>query len=77
MQRASFVPAGTPEAAVAALRTAWEALPRDGDFVSDYARVAKAPPHLVQAAAVQANVETMRRTAPETVAFIKEFIGGQ
>ena len=74
MQRASFVPEGTPGAAVAALRAAWEALPRDEDFVSDYARVAKAPPHLVQAAAVQARVEAVRRTAPETVAFIKAFI---
>ena len=77
MGRASFVPEGTPGAAVAALRTAWEALPRDGDFVSDYAKVAKAPPHMTQSAAVQAHVEAMRRTAPETVALIKEFIGRQ
>ncbi len=76
MQRASFVPEGTPGAAVAALRTAWETLPQDADFVSDYARVAKAPPHLVQAAVVQAHVETVRKTSPETVAFIKAFIGG-
>ena len=77
MQRASFVPAETPDEAVAALRTAWEALSRDDDFLADYAGVAKAPPHLLQGAAVQARVEAVRNTAPETVAFIREYIGRQ
>ena len=77
MQSASFVPAGTPDEAVGALRKAWEALPRDEAFVADYTRLVKAPPDLVQATAVQAHVEAMRRTTPDTVAFIKDFIGRQ
>ena len=75
MQRASFVPAGTPDEAVGALRKAWEALPGDEGFVADYTRLVQAPPDLVQATAVQAHVETVRRTTPDTVAFIKDFVG--
>ena len=75
MQRASFVPAGTPSEAVGALRRAWEALPRDEEFVAEYTRLVKAPPDLVQATAVQAHVAAVRGIAPDTVAVIKQFLG--
>ena len=77
MLRTSFVPAGTPDEAVVALRCAWEALARDDDFVADYTRVAKAPPNLVRGAAVQPRIEALRGTDPETVAFIRAFVGAQ
>ena len=77
MQRASFVPAGTPDEAVDVLRSAWEALPRDEDFVSDYIRLVKAPPALVQVNEVRAHVEAMRAIAPDTAAFIREFVRRQ
>ena len=76
MQRASFVPAGTPSEAVGALRRAWEALPQDEGFVAEYTRLVKAPPDLVQATAVQAHVAAVRGIAPDTVAVIKQFLGG-
>lgn len=77
VQRASFVPTGTPDVAVVALSRAWEALPRDEEFIADYTRLVKAPPSLIQAATVQAHVAAVRGTAPDTVAFIKQFISGE
>ena len=77
MQRAAFVPAGTPSEAVGALRRAWEALPQDEGFVAEYTRLVKAPPDMVQATAVQAHVAAVRGTAPNTVAVIKQLLGGQ
>ncbi len=75
MLRGSFVPAGTPDAAVKDLRAAWEALANDKDFAADYIKVIKAPPNLIQAAAAQAHIKAAGQVAPEVVAFIKDFVG--
>ena len=75
MLRGSFVPAGTPDEAVKALRAAWEALAEDKDFASDYAKVIKAPPTIIQADAAQAHVAAAGKVSPKVVAFIKEFVG--
>ena len=75
MLRGSFVPAGTPDEAVKALRAAWEALAKDKDFASDYTKVIKAPPTIIQAAAAQAHVNAAGKVSPKVVAFIKEFVG--
>lgn len=75
MLRGSFVPAGTPDEAVRALRAAWEALAKDKDFAADYTKIIKAPPNLIQAAAAQAHVDAAGKVSPKVVAFIKEFVG--
>ena len=75
MLRGSFVPAGTPDEAVKALRAAWEALAKDKDFAADYTKIIKAPPTIIQAAAAQAHVNAAGEVSPKVVAFIKEFVG--
>jgi len=75
MLRGSFVPAGTPDEAVKALRAAWEALAKDKDFAADYTKIIKAPPTIIQAAAAQAHVNAAGQVSPKVVAFIKEFVG--
>ena len=73
MLRGSFVPKGTPAAAVADLRAAWEALPGDGAFAAEYERAFKAPPKIVQAAAAKAHIDSLKQMDPRIVAFLKEF----
>ena len=75
MLRGSFVPAGTPDEAVDALRAAWKALAKDKEFASDYTKVIKAPPNIILAAAAQAHVNAAGKVSPEIVAFFKNLIG--
>lgn len=76
MLRGSFVPAGTPKAAVDALRTAWRALPGDQDFVSDYRKAFRAEPKILQADVAQAHVNRVKSIDPKVVSFLKKYIKG-
>ncbi len=75
MLRGSFVPAGTPDEAVEALRAAWKALAADKDFAADYTKVIKAPPNIILAEAAQGHVDAAGKVSPEIVAFFKNLIG--
>ena len=72
--RGSFVPRGTPEEAVEALRLGWERLGTDDEFIAEYTRVASVPPTLLMAAEAQELVGSLSDADPEIVDFIKAFI---
>ena len=74
MLRGSFVPAGTPKAAVDALRAAWRELPGDAEFVGDYKKAFKADPKILQAETAQAHIDRVKSIDPKVVAFLKGFI---
>ncbi len=76
MLRGSFVPAGTPKAAVDALRAAWRALPGDQTFVAEYRKAFRAEPKILQAKAAQAHINSIGTTDPEVVSFLKKYIRG-
>ena len=76
MLRGSFVPAGTPKAAVDALRAAWEALPGDKEFVNEYRKAFKAEPKIIQSGAAQAHVNNVKSIDPKVVNFLKKYIKG-
>jgi tripartite-type tricarboxylate transporter receptor subunit TctC len=76
MLRGSFVPAGTPKEAVDALRAAWQALPGDQEFVTEYRKAFKADPKIVQADDAQAHVNNVKSIDPEVVKFLKAFVKG-
>jgi tripartite-type tricarboxylate transporter receptor subunit TctC len=76
MLRGSFVPAGTPKAAVDALRAAWKALPGDPKFVNEYRKAFKAEPKIVQSGAAQAHVNNVKSIDPKVVNFLKKYIKG-
>ncbi len=76
MLRGSFVPAGTPKAAVDALRAAWRALPGDQEFVAEYRKAFKAEPKILQSDVAQAHVARVRSIDPKVVEFLKTFIKG-
>ena len=73
MLRGSFAPAGTPAAALADLRAAWAALPRDKNFVAEYSKAFKAPPKIILATGAQKHIEAVKSTDPKIVAFLKGF----
>jgi hypothetical protein len=73
MLRGSFVPAGTPAEAVAALRAAWRALPGDQAFVDDYKKAFRADPKILQSDVAQAHIDRVKSIDPKLVAFLKSF----
>ena len=73
MLRGSFVPAGTPAEAVAALRAAWRALPGDQAFVDDYKKAFRADPKILQSDVAQAHIDRVKSIDPKVVAFLKSF----
>ena len=76
MLRGSFVPAGTPQEAVDALRAAWRAMPGDQAFVGDYKKAFKADPKILQADVAQAHIDRVKSIDPKVVSFLKSFIKG-
>jgi tripartite-type tricarboxylate transporter receptor subunit TctC len=76
MLRGSFVPAGTPQEAVDALRAAWRAMPGDQAFVGDYKKAFKADPKILQANVAQAHIDRVKSIDPKVVSFLKSFIKG-
>ena len=76
MLRGSFVPAGTPKEAVDALRTAWQALPGDKDFVSEYRKAFRAEPKILPAKIAQAHIDRVKALEPKLVSFLKKFVRG-
>ncbi|MEE2970826.1 MAG: tripartite tricarboxylate transporter substrate-binding protein [Pseudomonadota bacterium] len=76
MLRGSFVPAGTPKAAVDALRAAWQALPGDVEFVGEYRKAFKAEPKILQSDVAQAHVNNVKGIDPKMVEVLKKFIKG-
>jgi tripartite-type tricarboxylate transporter receptor subunit TctC len=75
MLRGSFAPKGTPAAALADLRAAWNKLPNDAAFVAEYSKAFKAPPKIVTAAVAKAHIDSIKSTDPKIVAFLKGFAG--
>ena len=76
MLRGSFVPGGTPKAAVDALRAAWQAMPGDKAFVAEYKKAFKADPKILQADEAQAHVNRVKSLDPKVVDFLKKFTRG-
>lgn len=77
MQRGVFVPPGTPDEAVGALRLAFAALATDREYIADYTEMAGGPPHLLMASETRALVDSLADADPDTVAFIREFTGSR
>ena len=75
MLRGSFVPRKTPKAAVDALKAAWEALPGDKAFLADYHKAFRAPPKILQAAAVNAQVKRVLNIDPKIADFLMKKAG--
>lgn len=73
MLRGSFAPKGTPAAALADLRAAWEKLPGDQAFVAEYTKAFKAPPKIIQAAGAREHIAAIGKLDPKVIAFLKDF----
>ena len=73
MLRGSFAPKGTPAEAVKALRAAWQALPGDKAFVSEYQKAFKAPPKIIQSDGAKEHIESIKKVDPKLVDFLKKF----
>ena len=74
LQRLVVLPRGAPAEAVDALRTAFDALGQDKDFIQDYMRVTGEEPDLVKAELIEPLFQRMRHVDPETVRILKESV---
>lgn len=74
LQRGSFVPSGTPEEAVEALRGAWKALETDQEFLKEYEDAFRARPVIAHGAETTALIDSLRDLDPDKVSFLAEFI---
>jgi tripartite-type tricarboxylate transporter receptor subunit TctC len=74
LQRLIVLPKGAPPEAVEALRTAFNALGQDPDFIADYMRVTGEEPDLVKAEAIEPLFQRMRHLDPEVVRILKESV---
>jgi tripartite-type tricarboxylate transporter receptor subunit TctC len=75
MQRAVFLPKGSPPQAAAALREAFGALEKDKDFIEDYKRITGEEPDLVPADEVERIFQRIRNVDPEVKRVLKESVG--
>jgi hypothetical protein len=75
MQRALFLPKGSPPDAAAALRQALQAVEKDKDFIEDYKRITGEGPDLVPAEEVERIFERIRNVDPEVKRVLKESVG--
>ena len=74
MLRGVFLPEGSPEEAVEALRTAWSALSEDEEFIAEYMTLAGEPPSFLDGAEAQERVDSLGNIDPEIIAFIGEYV---
>jgi tripartite-type tricarboxylate transporter receptor subunit TctC len=74
LQRIVVLPKGAPAEAVEALRTAFNALGQDKDFVEDYMRVTGEEPDLIKADSIEPLFQRMRHVDPEVVRILKESV---
>ncbi len=74
MLRGVFLPEGSPDEAVEALKVAWNALADDEDFIAEYQSVANELPAFLNAAEAQAQMDGLGSLDPEIVAFIAEYL---
>jgi tripartite-type tricarboxylate transporter receptor subunit TctC len=74
MQRAVFLPKGSPPQAAAALREAFSALEKDKDFIEDYKRITGEKPDLVPADEVDRIFQRIRNVDPEVKRVLKESV---
>ena len=70
----SFVPKGTPDEAVKILRTAWDALSTDAEFIADYRAVSTVQPVFMSAAGAEVHLESLTSLDPEMIAFVKGYV---
>lgn len=75
LQRGIFLPKGSPEAAVRDLRQAFNALPQDKDFVSDFQKITGEAPDHVSAEDVEKIFERIRNIDPKVKRVLKESVG--
>jgi tripartite-type tricarboxylate transporter receptor subunit TctC len=75
MQRAVFLPKGSPPEAAAGLRESFGALETDRDFIEDYKRITGEEPDLVQADEVERIFQRIRTVDPEVKRVLKESVG--
>ncbi|HEY7301208.1 MAG TPA: hypothetical protein VH684_25240 [Xanthobacteraceae bacterium] len=75
MQRAVFLPKGSPAEAAAALRDAFVALEKDRDFIEDYKKITGEEPDLVPADEVQRIFQRIRTVDPDVKRVLKESVG--
>ncbi len=75
MQRAMFLPKGSPPEAIAALRQAFTAVAADPDFIADYRRITGEAPDLVSAQEVERIFQRIRDVSPEVKQVLKDSIG--
>ena len=71
----SFVPEGTPDEAVKALRDAWDALSTDPEFIKEYQAVSSVRPVFMDAAGAESHLENLANLSPEMVEFVKGYVG--
>ena len=74
LQRLVVLPKNAPPEAVDALRSAFNALREDKDFITDYMRVTGEEPDLVKAEAIEPLFRRMRTVDPEIVRILKESV---
>lgn len=74
MLRGVFLPEGSPEEAVEAIRTAWSALSDDEEFIAEYMALAGEPPSFLDGAEAQERVDSLGNIDPEILAFIGEYV---
>jgi hypothetical protein len=76
LQRGIFLPKGSPQEAVRDLRQAFQALPQDQDFVTDFKKITGQAPDLVPANEVETIFERIRNVDPKIKDVLKKSING-
>lgn len=74
MLRGVFVPGGTPDEAVAALRTAWDALAKDREFMKEYRAVTSEPPVFLDNTGAEEQLKKLADLDPGMINFLQEFV---
>ncbi|MCA1241511.1 hypothetical protein LC092_03585 [Stappia stellulata] len=74
LQRGSFVPLGTPEEAVDALRQAWKALETDEEFLGAYEEAFQAKPVIAHGEETMALIESLDDIDADLVSFLSDYI---
>lgn len=69
----SFVPKGTPDEAVDALRNAWDALSGDEEFIAEYKALTSGRPIFLSAAGTEEHLESLASLHPEMIEFVKGY----
>jgi hypothetical protein len=72
MQRAMFLPKGSPPEAVAALRQAFKAVASDPDFIVDYHKITGEDPDLISAEETERIFDRIRNVSPDVKQVLRD-----